>query len=71
MKKTILFVTLFVFIVVMLPGCSLLQKLGLQDSQDDELRPVSSIVIGETEASKLTDKTPSLLCKCGQYETEA
>lgn len=58
MKKTILFVTLFVFIAVMLPGCSLLQKLGLQDSQDDELRPVSSIVIGETEASKLTDKTP-------------
>ncbi len=58
MKKTILLVTLFVFIVVMLPGCSLLQKLGLQDSQDDELRPVSSIVIGETEASKLTDKTP-------------
>jgi hypothetical protein len=58
MKKTILLVTLFVFIIVMLPGCSLLQKLGLQGSQDDELRPVSSIVIGETEASKLTDKTP-------------
>jgi len=58
MRRTILFVTLFVFIIVMLPGCSVLQKLGLQDSQDDELRPVSSIVIGETEANKLTDKTP-------------
>lgn len=58
MRKTILFVTLFVFMMVMLPGCSVLQKLGLQDSQDDELRPVSSIVIGESEAGKLTDKTP-------------
>lgn len=58
MRRTILFVLLFVFMMVMLPGCSVLQKLGLQDSQDDELRPVSSIVIGGTEASKLTDKTP-------------
>lgn len=58
MKKTILLVTLFVFVMVMLPGCSVLQKLGLQGSQDDELRPVSSIVIGESEAGKLTDKTP-------------
>jgi hypothetical protein len=47
-----------VLFAVFLSGCSILQKLGLQKSLDDELWPVSSIVIGEAEASKLTDKTP-------------
>jgi germination protein M len=58
MKKIILFTTLFIFLALMLPGCGVLQELGLQESQDDELRPVSSIVIGESEASRLTEKTP-------------
>jgi len=58
MKRTISFFMLVVFIMVMLPGCSILQKLGLQEGPDDELRPVSSILIGEVEASQLTDKTP-------------
>ena len=40
-----------------LSGCSILQKLGLQKN-DDELRPVSSIVMGEDEAKKLTDMVP-------------
>lgn len=58
MKKILSIVTIIVLIVVMLPGCSILQNLGLQRSSDDELRPVSSIIIGEDEASQLTDKTP-------------
>ncbi len=58
MKRTILFIMLSVFLIVVLPGCSALQKLGLQENSDEELRPVSSIIIGEAEASRLTDKTP-------------
>ena len=58
MKRIISIIMLIVFLSVMLPGCSALQKLGLQDSPDEELRPVSSIVIGEAEAGKLSDKTP-------------
>ncbi len=57
MKRMISVLTIL-FLLVALPGCSVLQKLGLQKSSDEELRPVSSIVIGEDEASKLTDKTP-------------
>jgi len=58
MKRTISVILLFVILLVMIPGCGALQKLGLQESSDEELRPVSSIIIGEAEASKLTDKTP-------------
>jgi len=58
MKRIISIIMLFVILLVMLPGCGALQKLGLQESPDEELRPVSSIIIGEAEASKLTDKTP-------------
>lgn len=39
-------------------GCSVLQKLGLANSNDDELQPVSSIVMGEEEAQALSDKVP-------------
>ncbi|MGI6668478.1 MAG: GerMN domain-containing protein [Acetivibrionales bacterium] len=58
MKKIISIATLFVFFALMLPGCGVLEELGLQESRDDEFQPVSSIVIGESEASKLTEKTP-------------
>ena len=58
MKRTLSIITVIVLILAMLPGCSVLQKLGLQEEPNDELRPVSSIVIGEEEASRLTDKTP-------------
>ena len=57
MKRTISVITIL-FLLAALSGCSFLQKMGLQKSFDEELRPVSSIVIGEDEASKLTDKTP-------------
>lgn len=58
MKRNISITMFVVFLLVILSGCSALQKLGLQESADEELRPVSSIIIGEAEASRLTDKTP-------------
>lgn len=70
MKRTISIITIIVFILVMLPGCSVLQKLGLQGSSDDELRPVSSIIIGEDEASQLTDKTPIRLYFANEDNTK-
>ena len=57
MKRTISVLTVL-FLLAALSGCGILEKMGLQKSSGDELRPVSSIVIGEDEASKLTDKTP-------------
>lgn len=58
MKRNVSITMLVVFLLVILSGCSVLQKLGLQESSDEELRPVSSIIIGEAEARKLTDKMP-------------
>lgn len=58
MKRTLSFLMFISVMLVMLSGCSLLQSLGLQEEPNDELRPVSSIIIGEDEASRLTDKTP-------------
>lgn len=57
MRKLISIVTLCMFILLIFSGCAVLQKLGLQKA-DDELHPVSSIVMGEDEAKKLTDKAP-------------
>ncbi len=45
-------------IISLFPGCSVLQKIGLQKSADDELQPASSIAMGEEEASRLSDKKP-------------
>ena len=57
MRKLVCIVTVCLMIVSF-SGCSLLQKLGLQQNNSDELRPVSSIVMSEDEAKKLTDKIP-------------
>lgn len=70
MKRTVSIITIIAFILVMLSGCSVLQKLGLQGSPDDELRPVSSIIIGEEEASQLTDKTPIRLYFANEDNTK-
>lgn len=58
MRKIICIVTVCFIIIAMFSGCTLLQKLGLQKSDSEELRPVSSIVMNEDEAKKLTDKVP-------------
>lgn len=69
MKRFIPIIMVAVFITV-LSGCSVLQKLGLQKEPEDELRPVSSIIIGEAEASKLTDKTPLRLYFANEDNTK-
>lgn len=56
MRKVLCIITASIMIVTMLSGCSVLQKLGLKG--DDELQPVSSVVMNEDEAMKLTDKMP-------------
>jgi len=69
MKRFIPIIMVARFITV-LSGCSVLQKLGLQKEPEDELRPVSSIIIGEAEASKLTDKTPLRLYFANEDNTK-
>lgn len=56
MRKSICIVAAFFMLTAILSGCDALRKLGFQQNDDDELRPVSSIVMNEDEAKKLTDK---------------
>lgn len=58
MRKLFCVVTICLIITAIFSGCSVLQKLGLQKNQSDKLHPVSSIVMNEDEAKKLTDKVP-------------
>lgn len=58
MRKLLCIVTVCIMIITMLSGCGVLQKIGLQKNDNDELAPVSSIVMNEDEAKKLTDKVP-------------
>jgi len=54
----------------MFSGCSVLQKLGLQKSESDELHPVSSVVMSEDEAKKLTDKVQIYLYFANEDNTK-
>lgn len=58
MRKVVSVITVCFLVLMMFSGCSVLQKLGLMSSESDEVRPASSIVMGEDEAKKLTDKVP-------------
>lgn len=58
MRKIICIVTVCFMIITVFSGCTVLQKLGLQGNKNDELHPVSSIVMNEDEAKKLSDKVP-------------
>ncbi len=65
------FVLLVCFLAVsMFSGCSLLQKLGIGDSENDEIFPVSSVYISEAEAGKFTDKVPVHLYFANQDNTK-
>ncbi|MCX8129063.1 MAG: GerMN domain-containing protein [Clostridia bacterium] len=57
MRKVVSIAVVCFMIITVFSGCAILQKLGLQESDNDELRPVSSIAIGEDEAKKLSDNT--------------
>lgn len=58
MRKLICVITLCIMMITIFSGCGVLEKLGLKDSENDELYPVSSIVMSEGEAKKLSDKVP-------------
>lgn len=58
MRRIITIVTVGALMLLSFSGCGLLEKLGLQKAAEDELRPVSSIVLSEEEAKELTDKVP-------------
>lgn len=58
LSKLVCIVTVCLMIISLCSGCGVLQKLGLQKNDNDELHPVSSIVMNEDEAKKLTDKVP-------------
>ncbi len=57
MRKLFCIVTICLIIVFVFSGCGVLQKIGLLKG-NDETTPVSSIVLNEEEAQKLTDKMP-------------
>lgn len=58
MRRLILIATACIMVTALFSGCGILQKLGLVKSGSDELRPVSSIILDEDDAKKLTDKVP-------------
>lgn len=58
MRKYIFIFTLVLLAAIFTSGCSILQKLGFIEPENDELRPASSIVMGEELARKLENKHP-------------
>lgn len=70
MRKLLSIITICFLIIAMFSGCGLLQRLGLQDTENDELRPVSSIVMNEEEANKLSDKMPIRLYFANEDNTK-
>lgn len=70
MRKIISVVTICFLAVMMFSGCSVLQKLGFEKSGEDELQPASSIVMGEDEAKKLSDKLPMYLYFANEDNTK-
>lgn len=69
MRKLVLTITLC-FMISIFAGCSVLQKIGLQKSESDELQPVSSITMGEEEAEKLSGKAPIRLYFANENNTK-
>jgi germination protein M len=69
MRKIICIITVFIMISTMITGCGIFQKLGLQKSSD-ELTPVSSVVMNEEEAKKLSDKIPVYLYFANEDNTK-
>jgi germination protein M len=58
MRKYTLLVVIIVILGIFLTGCSILQKIGIIKPENDELRPASSVVMGEEQAKKLENKFP-------------
>lgn len=67
---SVLALSLCTLMIFSLTGCSVLQKLGLGGAEDDELRPVSSVVMDEEEAMKLMNKKPIRLYFANEDNTK-
>lgn len=57
-------------IVLMLAGCKVLEKLGLQTNLGDDSQPASNIALSEEEAKKLNERVPVLLYFANKEETK-
>lgn len=57
MKKTIVIAVCFILIIT-LAGCQRTRDKALKQIEEDELRPVSSIVLSEEDARRLNEKLP-------------
>jgi germination protein M len=57
MRKLVV-ITMCLIIFLMSSGCDAVDKLGLRESVNDEVQPVSSVVMNEDDAKKLSDKVP-------------
>lgn len=57
--KKIVIITVFSLVLLLLSGCSILQKLGIgEKNNDDEIQPVSFVYMDEVDAAKISGKTP-------------
>ena len=55
----IVIITVFSLVLLLLSGCSILQKLGIgEKNNDDEIQPVSFVYMDEVDAAKISGKTP-------------
>lgn len=70
MKKIFRSLLASLLILGLFSGCGLLQAIGLQEKDNEELRPVSSIVMDEEEAKKLTDMVPVRLYFANEDNTK-
>lgn len=70
MRRVISVITVYFMIVAMFSGCGVLKKLGFGEEENDELRPVSSVVMSEEEAKELTDKYPVRLYFANEDNTK-
>jgi len=49
---------MLVLVVALISGCSVLQKLGFQKNDIDEIHPVSFVYMDEIEAARISEKIP-------------
>lgn len=58
MKRILCIVLLTLFSVFIFTGCDTFTKVGFKEASNDELAPVSSIVISENEAQSINNRLP-------------
>lgn len=69
-RKLFCILILCILALIFTTGCSILQKFVFGDTDNDELRPASSLVMDEEEASKLKDKRPIRLYFANEDNTK-